>query len=94
MNPRKEPLPVLETDEERAEYEFNEADGWVSTGDIAEKRAMLKQAALRILDDTARQQISISISEHDLARLKTKAAERGMPYESLIDTILHEYAKG
>ena len=49
------------------------SDGWVWVGDIAKKREMLKQAALRILDDTTCQQISIS--EHDLARLKTKAAK-------------------
>ncbi|WP_233721466.1 DNA-binding protein [Jiella avicenniae] len=84
----------METDEERAEYVFNEAGGWVSTGGIEEKRAILKHAALRMLDDTARRQISISLSEGDLARLKTKAAERGVHYETLIDTILHEYAKG
>jgi predicted DNA binding CopG/RHH family protein len=40
-----------------------------------------------------RRRISTSIPERDLARLKTKAAEQGMPYQTLINSILHKYAE-
>ncbi|MGF7004856.1 hypothetical protein J2X50_000487 [Aminobacter sp. BE322] len=30
----------------------------------------------------------------DLARLKARAAEEGMPYQTLINSILHKYVEG
>ena len=44
-----------------------------------------------LLLDGKRQRISISIPERDLARLKTRAAEEGMPYQTLINSIFHKY---
>ncbi len=35
--------------------------------------------------------INIRISEYDLAHLKQKAAEEGMPYQTLISSVLHKY---
>jgi len=33
------------------------------------------------------------ISERDLLRLKARAAEKGMPYQTLINSILHKYVE-
>jgi len=38
--------------------------------------------------------ISIRLSERDLTWLRTKALELGMPYQTLIGSILHQYAEG
>lgn len=35
--------------------------------------------------------ISLRIAEHDLNRLKEKAANDGIPYQTLINTVLHKY---
>ena len=35
--------------------------------------------------------INIRISEYDLAHLKQKAEEEGMPYQTLISSVLHKY---
>ncbi len=35
--------------------------------------------------------INIRISEDDLAHLKQKANEEGMPYQTLISSVLHKY---
>jgi predicted DNA binding CopG/RHH family protein len=35
--------------------------------------------------------INIRISEHDLAQLKTRAEEEGIPYQTLISSVLHKY---
>jgi predicted DNA binding CopG/RHH family protein len=35
--------------------------------------------------------INIRISEPDLIRLKKKAEEEGMPYQTLISSVLHKY---
>ena len=76
--------------EERDLIESSERGEWVSVGNIDEQRAFWKQAAKGALDGK-RQRISISIPERDLARLKTRAAEEGMPYQTLINSILHKY---
>ena len=35
--------------------------------------------------------INIRITEYDLAQLKQKAEEEGMPYQTLISSVLHKY---
>lgn len=35
--------------------------------------------------------INIRISEYDLTHLKRKAEEEGMPYQTLISSVLHKY---
>jgi len=35
--------------------------------------------------------ISLRIAEYDLGKLKEKAANDGIPYQTLINTILHKY---
>jgi len=48
----------------------------------------LRQAARNTL--AKNKTISIRISERDLLRLKAKAAEEGMPYQTLISSSLHK----
>jgi predicted DNA binding CopG/RHH family protein len=38
--------------------------------------------------------INISISENDLSALQRRAAREGIPYQTLIGSVLHEYASG
>ncbi len=38
--------------------------------------------------------INIRISENDLSALQRKAAREGIPYQTLIGSILHKYASG
>jgi len=35
--------------------------------------------------------INIRISEQDLQKIKTKAAEKGIPYQTLVTSVLHQY---
>ena len=79
--------------EERALTESSERDEWVSVGSIKEHRAFWKDAARWTLNPM-RKRISISIPERDLVKLKTRAAEEGMPYQTLINSILHKYVEG
>jgi predicted DNA binding CopG/RHH family protein len=78
--------------EERDLIESTERGEWTSIGDIEARRALWKEAAARTLSGK-RQRISISIPERDLARLKARAAEEGMPYQTLINSILHKYVE-
>lgn len=69
-----------------------EAGEWHSVGGIEERRTFWQEAAHGILEGK-RRRISISIPERDLLRLKTRAAELGLPYQTLINSILHGYVE-
>lgn len=88
MNSKK-----MSSEEERDLIYSAERGEWVSTGEIEARRAFWREAAKGMLDGK-RQRISISIPERDLARLKARAAEEGMPYQTLINSILHKYVEG
>lgn len=88
----KQPQPIL-SDDEREDFEASESAEWTAVGDIAAQRAFWQEAARQTLDGK-RRRISIAIPERDLARLKTRAAEKGMPYQTLINSILHEFVEG
>ena len=78
-------------EEERELIALSEKDdGWISSPDIEKDRAFWRHSAKRTLDGE-RQRISISIPKRDLTRLKARAAEEGMPYQTLINSILHKY---
>jgi predicted DNA binding CopG/RHH family protein len=78
--------------EEREIMALSDEEGWVSVGDIEERRKFWQEAAKRALNGK-RQRISISIPERDLARLKARAVAEGMPYQTLINSILHKYVE-
>ncbi|WHZ28688.1 MAG: hypothetical protein OJF51_003486 [Nitrospira sp.] len=80
---------VLDKDEEKliADYERG-AFRPVKNQDMARKEAM--EAAGRYTRKDAR--INIRLSTADLDMLKRRAAEEGLPYQSLIASILHKYA--
>lgn len=50
------------------------------------------QAAQRYTRKDAR--INIRLSSADLAMLKQRAVEEGLPYQSLIASVLHKYVSG
>lgn len=38
--------------------------------------------------------INIRLSDHDLAGIQRKAAEQGIPYQSLISGLIHQFVEG
>jgi predicted DNA binding CopG/RHH family protein len=80
--------PYLD-DEEREIIEAYERGEFlpVENEDLLKKELM--QAAKNYLRKSAR--INIRLSEADLAMLKRKAAEEGLPYQTLIASVLHKF---
>ncbi len=62
---------------------------------VKPKRAELEYYA-EIARNTFRkdQRMNIRISKADLNRIKAKAAEEGIPYQTLVASIIHKYASG
>ncbi len=69
-----------------------ENDEWKS---VKNRKELIKQ-----LQDTAKntmlkdQRMNIRIAKKDLDGLKTKALEEGIPYQTLVASILHKYVNG
>jgi predicted DNA binding CopG/RHH family protein len=90
MKPEKHMIAAITQEEEDELIASTERGGWVSVGNIDERREYWKQLAENKLA-SRRKRISISVPELDLMKLKTRAAEEGMPYQTLINSILHKY---
>lgn len=62
---------------------------------VKPKKAELEHY-VRIAKNTFRkdQRMNIRISKTDMNRLKAKAAEEGMPYQTLVASVLHKYVSG
>jgi predicted DNA binding CopG/RHH family protein len=88
-DPMKDPKLDAEEKELLESYERGE---WKTVENIKEERAMLREAARETLRKEKR--INIRLSAKDLFDIQAAAAEEGMPYQTLISSIIHKYAAG
>ncbi|MDF2867577.1 MAG: hypothetical protein K0S11_1047 [Gammaproteobacteria bacterium] len=63
-----------------------------SVPNLEQRMAEARQIAANTLRKDAR--VNIRISSMDLRRLKERAAFKGLPYQTFIASVLHEYAAG
>ena len=78
--------------EEKDLLETIEHGEWETVANLEEESAFAKKAAANFLRKDER--ITLRISSGDLDRLKQKAAYKGLPYQTFIASVLHEYAAG
>ena len=76
--------------EERELIEALEADDATFKSVLTPARRKKLQAAARATMNGAREKITLRIARADLSRLKSKALQEGMPYQTLINSILHK----
>ena len=78
----------LTKEEERllAEFESGKFTGTLDN----KRRKLLEKIAKNTLNKTTN--INIRLSEKVLALLKAKAIEKGLPYQTLVSSVLHQYA--
>ena len=76
--------------EEKELFEAIEADTAVYKSSLTPARKKQLQAMARATMNDARKKITLRISTSDLTRLKSKAMQEGMPYQTLINSILHK----
>ena len=88
--PEQNPLPALEADEQQLLDAF-------------EQGALTSVASPALLNDlrqSARatgqkdQRINIRLSSGDLQAIRTRALQEGIPYQTLISSVLHKYVSG
>ena len=69
-----------------------DSEGWSSVKDIKFYKKHLKETAIKTMLKDSR--MNIRISKRDLGRLKAKALEDGLPYQTLVSSIIHKYLTG
>ena len=78
--------------EEKQLLESYERDEWQSVSDLeSESRRYREYAAGTFRKD---RRINIRISQKDLRAIQKKALEEGIPYQTLISSVVHKYISG
>jgi predicted DNA binding CopG/RHH family protein len=66
-----------------------EQDEWQSVKDVKEQYRAYARATFR-----KDKRVNIRISEKDLIDLQRRAVREGIPYQTLISSVLHKYVNG
>ena len=69
-----------------------ESGEWQSVDNLEDEIKKHKEIAKNTLKKDKR--INIRLSSNDLQMLKTTAVELGMPYQTLVSSVLHQYVTG
>jgi predicted DNA binding CopG/RHH family protein len=80
------------TTEEESLLGSVEQGEWQRIPDFQEEAARYRETARATLRKDKR--VNIRMSESDLVRLQKTAALEGLPYQTLISSILHKYING
>ncbi len=78
--------------DEQAILESVERGEWHSTRDLDRERSVYARDAAATFRRDRR--INIRISTRDLDAIRKRALEEGLPYQTLIASVLHKYATG
>lgn len=78
------------TKEEKQILSDFEKGEFVSVKNLAKVKKEFRAIARNTLDK--KRNINIRLSEKDLRKIKVKAAEDGIPYQTLVGSILHRFA--
>jgi predicted DNA binding CopG/RHH family protein len=93
MEPMIKKYPTLEeiNAEEKELMKLIESDDYVPpTNELTQEKANRFQAIARATLNEERTKISLRLRSSDLRRLKERASKEGMPYQTLIGSILHK----
>ncbi len=76
--------------EEKELLDSLERGEWKPVKNQKEEIALIQEAASNFMKKDAR--INIRVSQFDLNRIKRVAADEGLPYQTLIASVLHKFA--
>ena len=82
---------ALDLEEKKILSSF-ENDELASVKDVEKEKKMARKSAVKSLHKDVR--INIRLSSTDVSHIKQIAAYEGLPYQTLISSILHKYAAG
>lgn len=78
--------------EEKAIIDYVESGRAISVADVENEKNRYAQIAIAQMNK--KKAISIRLLESDLERIKAKSLSQGLPYQTLISALVHQYAVG
>jgi predicted DNA binding CopG/RHH family protein len=91
----KDPFNGLILDEEEQEIENAlENSEFVSDPDFNESKKVIEKAAKQYIELNKTKPITIRIKQTDLIKIKVKAERNGLPYQTMLSALLHNFAEG
>ena len=91
-NLNKNPFATQVLDEEEAEIEAA-----LERGEYVERlprEQAIKEWQQAVRRTFRKKPITVRVQERDIELIKARALEQGIPYQTLVASILHRYAKG
>ena len=83
---------IMDEPEEKKILESYERGEWRSVKDLKAEVQTLRTAARNTMQKDKR--INIRMSSRDLNQVQVIAAQEGIPYQTLISSIIHKYVSG
>ena len=78
--------------EEKAIIEYVESDIASSIDNVENEKKRYGQIARTQMNK--KKAVSIRLLESDIERIKARSVSQGMPYQTLISSLIHQYANG
>ena len=79
-------------EEERELMKSIDNDEWLSVKNFKEEKEKAESAARNTLKKDKR--INLRLTQKDYHKIQVKAIEEGIPYQTLISSIIHKYLNG
>jgi predicted DNA binding CopG/RHH family protein len=91
----KDPFANLVLDEEeRAIEDALERGEYVSDPNFKQSKKMIEEAAKRYKELNTTKPITLRVKQTDLIKIKAKANRNGIPYQTMLSALLHDFADG
>jgi predicted DNA binding CopG/RHH family protein len=91
----KNPFDNLVLDEEEQAIEDAlELGEYESDPNFEESKKMIQKAAQRHTELNKTKSITLRVKQIDLIKIKAKAARNGLPYQTMLSVLLHDFADG
>lgn len=92
---KKKPFKDLKLDQEEKMIEKAlERGSFVSVSDLKNSRKLFQEAAKNYRTLQKTKKITIRVNQADLIKVKAKAQKRGIPYQTLLNVLIRQYAGG
>lgn len=89
-----DPTPFDDEERETMDALDKAFDEGTLVSELTEERRAAIEASARVTMNPPKAQITTRLAKHDLSRLKSRALELGMPYQTLLASIVHQYVEG
>lgn len=84
---------ILDNQEQRVEKALL-AGEYVSVKNLSQSKKLFEEAVNNYEELQKSKRITIRVNRKDLLKVKVKAKESGIPYQTLLNALIHRYAEG